>query len=139
MFNDAVNNSEYIVCKHCGKKIYRDDKFILVHYLTKLFVASDDKDPNYFCSDDCAKAFDPELFVFLGDMALHNRNHYMYDPNTITFPNVITMVPQSSNPKIMNLMQAFKKLVSKHNIVRIYIERNTTLNKLKERLENADD
>ena len=132
-------NAEYIVCKHCGKKIYRDDKFILVHYLTKLFVSTDDEDPNCFCSEKCAKSFDPELFVFLGDMALHNRTRYMYDPNTITFPNVIDMVPQSSDPKIISLMQAFKKLVSKHNIVRIYIERNTTLNKLKERIENTGD
>ena len=133
-------NAKYIVCKHCGKKIYRDDKFILVHYLTKIFISADDKeDPNYFCSVDCAKAFDPELFVFLGDMALRHRTRYMYDPSTITFPNVISMVPQSSDPKIISLMQAFKKLISKRNIVRIYIERDTTLNKLKERLKNMDD
>ena len=131
-------NAEYIVCKHCGKKIYRNDKFILVHYLTKLFVF-EDEDPKCFCSNDCAKAFDPELFVFLGDMVLHGRRGYMYDPNTITFPSVIDMIPQSKDPKIISLMKAFKKLVSKHNIIRIYIERDTTLNKLKERLENADD
>lgn len=131
-------NAEYIVCKHCGKKIYRDDKFTLVHYMTKLFVL-DNEVPNCFCSEDCAKAFDPELFVFLGDMALRNRTQYMYDPNTITFPNALTMVPQSSDPKIMSLMRAFKKLVSKNNIVRIYIERNATLNKLKERQKQAMD
>ena len=62
----------------------------------------------------------------------------MYDPNTITYPNVIDTVPPSKDPKIVSLIQAFKKLVSKHNAVRIYIERNTTLNKLKERLENTD-
>ena len=133
-----VVNTKYIVCKHCGKKIYRDDKFILVHYLNKLFVSTDDNDPDYFCSDGCAKTSNPELFLFLGDMALSHRNHYMYDPDTITFPNVIDTVPQSKDPKIMNLMQAFKKLVSKHNAVRIYIERNTTLNKLKERLESVN-
>lgn len=131
-------NVEYIVCKHCGKKIYRDDKFISAHYMSKIFVSTDDKDPNNFCSDDCTKAYDPELFVFLGDMALHHRNHYMYDPNTITFPNFATTVTQSSDPKIMSLIQAFKKLVSKHNVIKIYIERDTTLNKLKERLKNMD-
>ena len=120
------------------KKIYRDDKFILVHYFTRLFVSDDYNEPDYFCSDNCAKTSNPELFVFLGDMTLCHRNHYMYDPNTITYPNVIDMIPQSKYPKIVSLMQAFKKLVSKHNAVRIYIERNTTLNKLKERLENMD-
>lgn len=125
-------NAEYIVCKHCGKKIYRNDKFILVHYMTKLFTPADNKDPKCFCSEDCAKTSDPELFVFLGDMVLHRQDQCVYDPNTITFPDVINMVPQSRDPKIMNLMQAFKKLVSKYNIVRLYIERNTTLNKLKE-------
>ena len=133
-----VVNTKYIVCKHCGKKIYRDDKFILVHYFTRLFVSDDYNEPDYFCSDNCAKTSNPELFVFLGDMTLCHRNHYMYDPNTITYPNVIDMIPQSKYPKIVSLMQAFKKLVSKHNAVRIYIERNTTLNKLKERLENMD-
>lgn len=128
-------NAEKIHCCHCKKAIGRDDKFILVHYMTKLFTSTDGKDPKYFCSTDCAKSFDPELFVFLGDMALRYRNHYMYDPDTITFPNIIDMIPQSRDPKIMSLIQAFKKLVSKHNVVRIYIERNATLNKLKERQE----
>ena len=124
-------NAEKICCSHCKKVLGRDDKFILTHYLLYRFPNPAKNEPKCFCCKECAILDEPLLETFLIDMAIKCRNLYMYSPDRFSFLDDIG----NEQPRLITLAQAFNSFVSKYNANRIYIELNTSLNKLKRRQE----
>ena len=126
-------DAEKIYCNYCNKTIGRDDKFIFIHHLLNQFPNPDINEPKCFCCTKCVKLDDPLLETFINDMAIKNRNRYMYSSKTIFFPDEIEF--ENEQPRIITLTKAFNLFVNKYNYDRLYIELNTTLNKLKMRQE----
>ena len=126
-------NVEKIHCGHCNKEIGRNDKFIFTHYLFNNVPNQVDNESKCFCSTECAKLDEPTLETFINDMVVKNRNHYMYNTNSIFFTDDIEN--EIEKPRIMELVKAFNSFVNKYNSHTLYIELNTTLDKLKERQE----
>lgn len=125
---------EKIHCSHCNKEIGRNDKFIFTHYLFNNVPNQVDSESKCFCSTECAKFNEPLLEMFINDMIVKNRNRYMYNTNSILFTDEIEF--ENKRSKIIELVKAFNSFVNKYNSHTLYIELNTTLNKLKERHEN---
>ena len=126
-------NAEKIYCNHCNKTIGRDDKFIFTHYLLNQFPNTDTNEPKCFCCTGCAKLDNPLLETFINDMVIKNRNRYMYSQKTVFFTDEIEF--ENERPRIIALTKAFNLFVNKYNYDKLYIELNTTLNKLKMRQE----
>ena len=126
-------NIEKIHCNHCNKEICRDDKFIFTHYLLSHFPNTDTNEPKCFCCTECVKLDDPLLETFINDMVIKKHNRYMYSSKTIFFTDEIEF--ENEQPRIIALAKAFNLFVNKYNYDKLYIELNTTLNKLKMRQE----
>lgn len=129
MFNINVKK---IHCNHCNKEMGRDDKFIFIHHISfKTHINHDES--KCFCCVECAKLDEPMLETFINDMVVKKRNQYMYGPDTIFFTDDIKK--EYERPRIMTLVRVFNEFINKFHCDRIFIELNTTLNKLKERQE----
>ena len=124
-------NVEKIHCSRCNKEMGRDDKFIYTHNIS--FNPHINDESKCFCCVECAKLDEPMLEIFINDMIVKKRNMYMYSPDTIFFTNDIEK--EDERPRIMTLAKTFNEFINKYHCDRIFIELNTTLNKLKERQE----
>ena len=130
MFNVNV---EKIHCNHCNKEIGRDDKFTFIHHISFNPHINHNDESKCFCCVECAKLDEPMLETFINDMVVRNRNLYMYSPDTIFFNDDIEK--DDERPRIMALIEVFNEFVNKYHSDRVFIELNTTLNKLKKRQE----
>ena len=131
MFNVNV---EKIHCNYCNKEMSRDDKFIFTHNISFNPRINRNDESKYFCCVECTKLDEPMLETFINDMVVvKKRNLYMYGPDTIFFTDDIEKEDERS--RIMSLVGTFNEFINKYHCDRIFIELNTTLNKLKERYE----
>ena len=126
-------NVEKIHCSHCNKEMGRDDKFIYTHNISFNPHINHDDESKCFCCVECAKLDEPMLEIFINDMIVKNRNLYMYSPDTIFFTDDIEK--EYERHRIIALVRTFDEFINKYHCDRIFIELNTTLNKLKERHE----
>ena len=126
-------NVEKIHCSHCNKEMGRDDKFIFTHHIYFNPNINHNDESNCFCCAECAKLDEPMLEIFINDMIVKKRDLYMYSPDTIFFTDDIEK--KDERPRIMTLVRTFNEFINKYHSDRVFIELNTTLNKLKERHE----
>ena len=125
-------NVEKIYCSHCNKEISRNDKFIFIRYLSFDPYIINIK-PKCFCCVKCAKLDEPMLETFINDMVVKKRNMYMYSSDTIFFRD--DFEKEDERPRIMALIEVFNEFINKYHSEKVFIELNTTLNKLKMRQE----
>ena len=126
-------NVEKIHCSHCNKEIGRNDKFVFTHYISFNPNINHNDESKCFCCIECAKLDDSTLETFINDMVIKNYKSHMYSPDTIFFTDDIEK--EYERPRIMTLVRVFNEFINKFHCDRIFIELNTTLNKLKERQE----
>ena len=126
-------NVEKIHCSRCNKEMGGDDKFIYTHHISFNPNINHNDDSKCFCCVECAKLDEPMLEIFINDMVVKKRNMYMYSPDTIFFTDDIEK--EDERPRIMTLVRTFNEFINKYHSDRVFIELNTTLNKLKERHE----
>ena len=130
-------NVEKIHCNHCNKEIGKDDEFTFIHYLSyNPYNIDINNEPKCFCCVECAKLDEPMLETFINDMVVKNRNLYMYSPDTIFCRDDIKK--EDKQPKTMELVGligTLNEFIDKYHSDKVFIELNTTLNKLKKRQE----
>lgn len=124
-------------CPNCNKKINKNTRFIYVKFLQLFEHKLIDANPRMYCSTECVKKAEPELIPFIADLIKNHRILRMYNPNNITFPNILSMgdVETSANPEVKAMLDSLYLIQTKHKTNRVYVELNCTIDKLINRKE----
>lgn len=137
MKNIKKSKTYQFKCPNCNKKINKNTKFIYVKFPQLFERELIDAAPRMYCSTECAKKAEPELIPFIEDLIKNHRVLRMYNPNNITFPNVLSIgdLETSANPEVKAMLDSLYLIQTKHKTNRVYVELNCTIDKLINRKE----